>query len=50
MAVIKVENLSIVGSEFFSDHENYLDELSETESVSINGGWTSVLVTTFVTL
>jgi len=45
MAVIKIDNLSVVGSELFSDHENYLDELLETESINVNGGlWTSVLV------
>jgi hypothetical protein len=38
MAVIKIENLSVVGSELFSDHENYLDELSETDTMSIKGG------------
>ena len=44
MAVIKIENLSVVGSELFSDYENYLDELLETESINTKGGWTSVLV------
>lgn len=38
MAVIEIENLSVVGSDFFSGHKNYLDELSETHSISIKGG------------
>ncbi|MEH1901130.1 MAG: hypothetical protein V7L04_06875 [Nostoc sp.] len=41
MATIKIDNLSVTGSEFFSDSENYLDqltELSENDALSIKGG------------
>jgi hypothetical protein len=51
MAKIKIDNLSVTGSEFFSDSESYLDqvtELSEIDALSIKGGtsvrpwWTRV--------
>ncbi len=41
MATIKIDNLSVIGSELFSDYESYLDqviELSEIDALSINGG------------
>jgi hypothetical protein len=41
MATIKIDNLSVTGSEFFSDSESYLDqvtELSEIDALSIKGG------------
>jgi hypothetical protein len=41
MAKIKIDNLSVTGSEFFSDSESYLDqvtELSEIDALSIKGG------------
>ncbi|MEH1901132.1 MAG: hypothetical protein V7L04_06890 [Nostoc sp.] len=41
MATIKIDNLSVTGSEFFSDSESYLDqltELSENDALSIKGG------------
>ncbi|MBE8988319.1 hypothetical protein [Nostoc sp. LEGE 12450] len=41
MATIKIDNLSAIGSEFFSDSESYLDqltELSESDALSIKGG------------
>lgn len=41
MATIKIDNLSVTGSEFFSDSESYLDqltELSEGYALSIKGG------------
>ncbi|MFB2978218.1 hypothetical protein [Microseira sp. BLCC-F43] len=41
MAKITIENLSVSGSEFFSDAESYLDqltELSEGDALSIKGG------------
>ncbi|MEH2006583.1 hypothetical protein [Nostoc sp.] len=50
MATIKIDNLSVTGSEFFSDSESYLDqltELSENDAFSIKGG-TSFAITFFV--
>ncbi|MBD2495834.1 hypothetical protein [Nostoc sp. FACHB-280] len=41
MATIKIDNLSVTGSEFFSDSESYLDQLtdlSEKDTLSIQGG------------
>jgi len=38
MATIKIEHLSITGSELFSDSESYLDQLSESDTLSIQGG------------
>ncbi|MBD2495833.1 hypothetical protein [Nostoc sp. FACHB-280] len=41
MATIKINNLSVTGSEFFSDSESYLDQLtdlSERDVLSIQGG------------
>ncbi|MBD2495832.1 hypothetical protein [Nostoc sp. FACHB-280] len=41
MATIKINNLSVTGSEFFSDSESYLDQLtdlSERDVFSIQGG------------
>ncbi|MBH8555022.1 hypothetical protein I8751_22275 [Nostocaceae cyanobacterium CENA357] len=50
MATIKIDNLSVTGSELFSDSESYLDqitEVSESDSLRIKGGttWTIVTVT-----
>ncbi|MBE8988318.1 hypothetical protein IQ275_14220 [Nostoc sp. LEGE 12450] len=50
MATIKIDNLSAIGSEFFSDSESYLDQLtevSESDALRIKGGttWTIVTVT-----
>ncbi len=48
MATIKIDNLSVTGSEFFSDSESYLDqltELSESDALSIKGGtWTIIII------
>ncbi|GET36127.1 hypothetical protein [Microseira wollei] len=41
MAKITIDNLSVTGSELFSDSESYLDqlsEISETDALSIKGG------------
>lgn len=41
MATIKINNLSLVGSEFFFDSESYLDqitELLESDVIRIKGG------------
>ncbi|GET36126.1 hypothetical protein [Microseira wollei] len=41
MAKITIDNLSVTGSELFSDSESYLDqlsELSEGDALSIKGG------------
>lgn len=38
MANIKISDLQPVGSEFFSDSENYMDEISEGEFNHIVGG------------
>jgi hypothetical protein len=46
MATIKIDNLFVTGSEFFSDSESYLDqltELSEGDALSIKGGITIYL-------
>lgn len=47
MATIKIDNLSVTGSEFFSDSESYLDqltELSENDALSIKGGTGHVII------
>jgi len=47
MATIKIDNLSVTGSEFFSDSESYLDqltELSENDALSIKGGTCVVII------
>jgi hypothetical protein len=38
MATIKIADLRPVGSEFFSDSESYLTELSDDELVGTQGG------------
>lgn len=38
MATIKISNLHPAGSEFFLDSESYMNEISEGELNSINGG------------
>ncbi len=53
MATIKIDNLSITGTELFSDSESYFDqlsELSESDALSIKGGtWTiTITVTLFL--
>ncbi|WP_375473653.1 hypothetical protein [uncultured Nostoc sp.] len=47
MATIKIDNLSVTGSEFFSDSETYLDQLLEvslSDTLSIKGGIGTVLL------
>ncbi|MEH1872682.1 hypothetical protein [Nostoc sp.] len=47
MATIKIDNLSVTGSQFFSDSESYLDqltELSENDALSIKGGTNVVII------
>ncbi|WP_334881262.1 hypothetical protein [Nostoc sp.] len=47
MATIKIDNLSVTGSQFFSDSESYLDqltELSENDALSIKGGTCVVII------
>jgi hypothetical protein len=45
MASIKIDNLSVSGAEFFSDSESYLDELSESDVLTIKGGtWVITLI------
>jgi hypothetical protein len=39
MAKINVSNLHPVGSDLFSDSENYISELSDNELGTINGGF-----------
>lgn len=52
MATIKIDNLSVTGSDFFSDSESYLDglvEVSESDALSIKGGtWITITVTTLL--
>jgi hypothetical protein len=53
MAKIKINNLSVTGSEFFSDSESYLDqvtELSEIDALSIKGGTLTFTVITLAFL
>ena len=39
MAQIKIDNLSVTGSDLFSDSESYLDQLSnDSDNSSIKGG------------
>jgi hypothetical protein len=38
MAKIKINNLSATGSDLFSDSESYFDQLSEGDTLSIQGG------------
>jgi hypothetical protein len=53
MSTIKIDNLSVTGSEFFSDSESYLDqvtELSETDAIRIKGGtWTTIIIIVTIT-
>ncbi|XHR81062.1 MAG: hypothetical protein ACFKPT_22880 [Gloeotrichia echinulata GP01] len=47
MATIKIDNLSVTGSELFSDSESYLDQLievSEGDALSIKGGTHTTLL------
>ena len=53
MATIKIDNLSVTGSEFFSDSESYLDqltELSESDALRVKGGTATILIVVAVTL
>ncbi|WP_375473654.1 hypothetical protein [uncultured Nostoc sp.] len=53
MATIKIDNLSVTGSEFFSDSESYLDqltELSESDTLSIKGGTGTIIIVVAITL
>ncbi|RUT10211.1 hypothetical protein DSM106972_007060 [Dulcicalothrix desertica PCC 7102] len=43
MATIKISNLRPTGAELFSDSESYMNELGDSELVSVNGGLTSPL-------
>jgi len=38
MAAIKIADLSVTGSELFADSESYLDEVSNSDVLSIKGG------------
>jgi len=44
MAEINVSNLHPVGSDLFSDSENYISELNDNEVGTINGGLVNVSV------
>jgi hypothetical protein len=41
MASIKLSQLNIVGSELFQDADSYLNELSESSALAVNGGYDS---------
>lgn len=41
MSNVKISDLHPAGSELFSDSESYINELSEGELNSINGGFTT---------
>ncbi|MEH2361989.1 hypothetical protein [Nostoc sp.] len=45
MAIITIDNLSVTGSELFSDSESYLDQLSESDTLSIQGGISIIIIT-----
>ncbi|WP_041565475.1 hypothetical protein [Nostoc punctiforme] len=45
MSTIKIDNLSVTGSELFDDSESYLDQLSESDALSIQGGLNSTIIT-----
>ncbi|HLO83394.1 MAG TPA: hypothetical protein VK203_00090 [Nostocaceae cyanobacterium] len=38
MATINIQNLSLTGRDLFADSESYLDQLSETDALSVHGG------------
>lgn len=40
MSVIKIADLNPAGSSFFTDPENYLNELSDDELAEVHGGFT----------
>ncbi|NDJ24513.1 hypothetical protein GS682_23295 [Nostoc sp. B(2019)] len=53
MATIKIDNLSISGTELFSDSESYFDqlsELSESDALGIKGGTWTITITTVLLL
>ena len=43
MATIKISNLHPTGAELFSDSENYMNELSDGEIGTIQGGFLPLL-------
>jgi len=45
MATIKIADLNAVGSEFFTDSESYLNELTDDELNMTQGGLTIILIT-----
>lgn len=50
MATINLDNLDLAGADLFSDSENYLNELTVTESTNTHGGFlTSVYCITAIT-
>ncbi len=45
MATINIQDLKVVGSNLFSDEENYLNELTSDELDITTGGFTPVVYT-----
>ena len=51
MSTIKIDNLSVTGSELFSDSESYLEQLSdlsESDALSIKGGTCVIIIYSFI--
>lgn len=49
MATIKIDHLSVSGSELFSDSESYLDQLSESDTLNVQGGTSIIIYRTTLT-
>ncbi|QLE39980.1 class IIb bacteriocin, lactobin A/cerein 7B family [Nostoc sp. C052] len=47
MATIKINNLNAAGSDLFNDSESYLNELTNEEVTSINGGIVPLIVSAY---
>jgi hypothetical protein len=46
MATIKINEIRLTGSDLLSDFESYLDELSDSDTLQVNGGGTPVITAT----
>ncbi|BAZ81553.1 MAG: hypothetical protein ACKPA7_06455 [Sphaerospermopsis kisseleviana] len=43
MASIKLSELQVAGSELFQDSESFLNEMSDVNSISVYGGYSSTV-------
>jgi hypothetical protein len=43
MATITISNLSMAGSDLFSDTESYLDEVSNNDLLKVTGGFSTTV-------